>query len=63
MNIQWSVGKKLAGGFGLALVMLLSIGGVSYWSLNVLVENGYWVAHTYQVLENLEGILSRFSRT
>ena len=58
MNIQWSVGKKLTGGFGLALLILLCIAGVSYWNLTLLVENAYWVAHTNQVLENLEEILS-----
>jgi methyl-accepting chemotaxis protein len=58
MNIQWSVGKRLAGGFGIALLMLLTIGGVSYWSLNVLIDSAWWVTHTYQVMENLEGILS-----
>lgn len=63
MNVQWSVGKRLAAGFGVALLMLLTIGGVSYWSLNVLVENAWWVAHTYQVMENLEGIHSLLKDT
>ncbi|HWY88053.1 MAG TPA: CHASE3 domain-containing protein, partial [Gemmataceae bacterium] len=63
MDTQWSIGRKLAGGFGLALVMLLTIGGVSYWSLTVLFENAFWVTHTYQVLENLEGILSLLKDT
>jgi methyl-accepting chemotaxis protein len=63
MNIQWSVGKKLTAGFGLALLMLLTIGGVSYWSLTLLVENAYWVTHTHQVLEDLEGILSLLKDT
>ena len=63
MNSQWSVGKKLAGGFGLAIAMLLIIAGVSYWSMYVLVDNAKWVAHTYQVLENLEGILSLLKDT
>ena len=39
MNTRWSIGKKLTAGFGLALVMLLIIGSVSYWTLTVLVEN------------------------
>ena len=56
--MQWTVGKKLAGGFGLALFLLLLIGGVSYWSVNSLIENSSWVAHTHEVLENLEGIIS-----
>jgi methyl-accepting chemotaxis protein len=63
MNVQWSVGKKLSGGFGLALLMLLVIGGVSFWSLSVLVENASWVTHTHLVLEKLEGIVSLLKDT
>jgi methyl-accepting chemotaxis protein len=58
MKIEWTVGKKLAMGFGLALVMLLIVAGASYWNINSLVENAGWVTHTHSVLEDLEGILS-----
>jgi methyl-accepting chemotaxis protein len=58
MNITWTVGKKLAVGFGLALLMLVIIGGVSYRSLSQMIENAWWVSHTHQVLEKLEGIIS-----
>src|SRR5437879_6525969 len=63
MNAQWSIGKKLATGFGLALLMLIIIGGVSYWSLSVLVDNAAMVTHTHRVLENLEGIISLLKDT
>ena len=58
MKTEWTVGKKLALGFGLALALLLIVGGVSYWSINSLIENANWVAHTHQVLENLEAVIS-----
>jgi methyl-accepting chemotaxis protein len=63
MFTRWSIGNKLAGGFGLALSMLIAIGGVSFWSLDVVVDNGRWVAHTYEVSENLETILSLLKDT
>ena len=59
MNMKWSIGKKLAAGFGVALSMLLSIGAISFVCLMVLVNNAWWVTHTHQVLENLEGIISQ----
>jgi methyl-accepting chemotaxis protein len=58
MRAQWTVGKKLALGFGLALVLLLVIGGVSFWSIGLLVETTSWVSHTYEVLDNMESLLS-----
>jgi methyl-accepting chemotaxis protein len=58
MRGQWTVGKRLGAGFGLALLLLVLIAGVSYWSLSRLVDSASWVAHTHEVLENLEGVLS-----
>jgi methyl-accepting chemotaxis protein len=61
--MHWTIGKKLALGFGLGILMLLVIGGVSYWSLTVLVDNSGKVTHTHQVLEDLEGIISLLKDT
>jgi methyl-accepting chemotaxis protein len=58
METRWTVGKKLATGFGLALLLLLLIGGVSYWSIGLLTETAAKVAHTYKVLEDLEALVS-----
>src|SRR2546422_1048663 len=58
MNTQWSVGKKLTGGFGLALLMLLAIGGGAFLGLTLLVEKPHWVTHTPPGLGEPEGILS-----
>jgi len=56
--MKWNVGMKIAAGFALALAILVAIGAVSYQSTAKLTETAKWVAHTYQVLEKLEGVLS-----
>ena len=56
--MKWNVGMKIAAGFALALAILVAIGAVSYQSTAKLTETATWVAHTYQVLEKLEGVLS-----
>jgi methyl-accepting chemotaxis protein len=63
MTTRWTVGAKLTAGFGLALLMLLVIGGVSYRSLILLNENAAAVTETHKVLEKLEGILSLLKDT
>jgi methyl-accepting chemotaxis protein len=56
--MKWSVGTKIGTGYVVALLIMLAIGVVSYRSTNVLINNASWVTHTYQVLDNLEGVLS-----
>jgi methyl-accepting chemotaxis protein len=56
--MKWSVGIKIACGFALALAIAVVIGGVSYRNTSQLVESAEWVTHTYQVLENLETLVS-----
>ena len=58
MTVRWTVGTKLAAGFGFALLLLAIIGGVSYRSLVLVTETAASVAHSHQVLENLEGLIS-----
>jgi methyl-accepting chemotaxis protein len=53
-----TVGKKLAAGFGLALAVLIAVGSLSYWSLARLIDNSTWQTHTYEVLTELEALLS-----
>lgn len=50
--------KRIAAGFGLASVILVLIGVVSYRSINELINTSKGVEQTHQVLENLEEILS-----
>src|SRR5436309_2494920 len=58
MKFQWTVGKKLGLGVGLALLALVVIGGLSFWSTSVLLATAERVDHTHQVLEALESVLS-----
>src|SRR6478672_2585147 len=50
--------KKIAGGLGIATVILGMVGIVAYRSINNLIENSKSVSHTYEVLETLESVLS-----
>ncbi|HEY8118945.1 MAG TPA: CHASE3 domain-containing protein [Methylophilaceae bacterium] len=56
--MKWNVGMKIGTGFVLALVVLLAISIASYQNTNKLTETAEWVAHTHQVLEKLEALLS-----
>lgn len=56
--MTWSIGKKIGSGFGLALVMLATVGAVSYDSTTKLIDSAGWVQHTHEVLERLDQVLS-----
>ncbi len=56
--MKWTIGTKISSGFALALVGVIVIGVVAYRSTNRLIETATWVAHTRQVLTNLERLLS-----
>jgi methyl-accepting chemotaxis protein len=56
--MKWSVGKKIGAGYALALIILVILGTVSYRNTTGLIEAAQMKAHTYQVLENLEGLRS-----
>ncbi|MBD2182441.1 PAS domain S-box protein [Planktothrix sp. FACHB-1355] len=49
--------KIIAGGFGLALLLLSGVGAVSYLSVQKLIANKQWVEHTRQVLEEIDKTL------
>jgi methyl-accepting chemotaxis protein len=56
--MTWSIGKKIGSGFGLALVMLATVGAVSYNSTTKLIESAGWVQQTHEVLNGLDEMLS-----
>jgi methyl-accepting chemotaxis protein len=58
LQMTWSIGKKIGSGFGLALVMLVTVGAVSYDSTTKLIESAGWVQHTHEVVTGLDQVLS-----
>jgi methyl-accepting chemotaxis protein len=56
--MRWSIGKKIGGGFGLALIALTIIGAVSYDSTSKLIDSAEWVRHSHEVLDRLDELLS-----
>jgi methyl-accepting chemotaxis protein len=56
--MKWSIGNKIASGFGLALAVLLVVGTVSYNSTAKLIDSAEWVGHTHEVLNGLDDLLS-----
>src|SRR5450759_3993906 len=56
--MKWSIGTKIGAGYALALIILVILGMVSYRNTTGLIEAAQMRAHTYQVLENLERVLS-----
>jgi methyl-accepting chemotaxis protein len=58
MFSNWSVGRRLLAGFGLAGLTLLVIAFVSYRNITGLIENDGWVDHGHQVRTELAVLLS-----
>jgi methyl-accepting chemotaxis protein len=56
--MKWSIGNKIASGFGLGLAVLLVVGAVSYDSTTKVSSSAEWVRHTHEVLTGLDGLLS-----
>jgi methyl-accepting chemotaxis protein len=56
--MKWSVGTKIGAGYALALIILVILGVVSYRTTTGLIDAAQMRAHSYQVLENLERVLS-----
>jgi methyl-accepting chemotaxis protein len=56
---NWTVGRRLVAGFGLAALTLVVIAIFSYRNANRLIENDAWVAHTHQVRTELADLLSQ----
>jgi methyl-accepting chemotaxis protein len=54
-----TIDKKIMCGFGAILGIFLVIGFLCYRSTAKLIDNSQWVTHTYEVLENVEFVLSR----
>ena len=55
---NWTVGKRLAAGFGLSAMTLALIAGIAYYNANRLIENDSWVKHSHQVRIEFSSLLS-----
>ena len=56
--MNWSVGTKIGAGYVLALVILVVIGITSYRNTSGFIEASELKVHSYQVLDDLEAVLS-----
>ncbi len=56
--MKLSVGTKIGGGFGLALIILAILASLAYWNITKLTEATEQRQHTQQVLLHLEQVLS-----
>jgi diguanylate cyclase (GGDEF)-like protein/PAS domain S-box-containing protein len=56
--MKWTVEKKIAVGFALVLAILLVVGFVSYRNTRKLIRDGNLVAHSHEVLDELDSTLS-----
>jgi methyl-accepting chemotaxis protein len=55
---MWTFGKRIAAGFAVSTLLLLCIGIIAYRSIDVITSTSYWVAHTHEVLEHINGTVS-----
>jgi PAS domain S-box-containing protein len=53
-----AIRKQLTAGFGMVLAVVVVNAVISYQNTLKVIENEYWVAHTHQVLTELENTLS-----
>jgi methyl-accepting chemotaxis protein len=56
--MKWNVGTKIGAGFGLALLIFVIVGMVSYRSVQAQIEDAGWVAHTNEVIATLSQFFS-----
>ena len=57
--MKWSVGTKMGAGFGVVLLIFVIVGVLSYRSTTQLIGASEWRQHTYEVLGQLDAVLSQ----
>ncbi len=55
---RWTIGAKISAGYGLALLMLVSIGIVSWRNTTAMIEGASLRGHTDEVINSLDNLLS-----
>ncbi len=58
MKVNMRIGTRILAGYGLALIVVGSVGVVSYRANTELVDSAEWVTHTHKVKETLADTLS-----
>ncbi len=56
--MKWTVGTKIGGGYGLAIIILTIIGVATYLSTSSYIKNAELVVHTHEVLATQDNLLS-----
>jgi methyl-accepting chemotaxis protein len=56
--MNWTVGRKIAAGYALAVLALLVIGVVAFLATRKLISAGQGVAHTHDVLAKLDDVVT-----
>ncbi|HWG68489.1 MAG TPA: CHASE3 domain-containing protein [Steroidobacteraceae bacterium] len=56
--MKWNVGTKISVGFGVTLAIFVIVGTISYESVTKQTEAAAWVAHTREVQNQLDELLS-----
>jgi len=56
--MRWTIGKKIAAGFSLCMVIVVLLGVVSYRSSRFLLRSSQLVTHTHDVLRQTELVVS-----
>jgi diguanylate cyclase (GGDEF)-like protein/PAS domain S-box-containing protein len=56
--MRWTVEKKIATGFAVLLSLLIVVGAISYLNTRKLIRDSKLVAHSHEVLDELDGTLS-----
>jgi methyl-accepting chemotaxis protein len=58
MAINWTFGRKLLFGFGVAVLTLLVIGASGYRSAEHVIKSDRWVSHTHEVRTKIADLMS-----
>jgi methyl-accepting chemotaxis protein WspA len=56
--MKLSIGTKIGAGYALALLALVTLGVACYLSVTRFLETARWVDHTYQVIGQIDGLLT-----
>ncbi len=56
--MKWTVGTKIATGFGIALVIFVIVGAVAYRNVTLQTDAASWVVHTHETQNQLTQLLA-----